>query len=77
MTLRSIIVCDSCGRTQHVTSTTEVAGAWGSLRVGTATPRDICPTCIAQLGGWGTTQPSSRRAAATRTFPLTEYAGTR
>lgn len=63
MTTSVMLGCDSCGRNQEVRSEADVTQTqgqrpdpmygWGSLLVGGA-KRDICPTCIAKLGGWGT-----------------------
>lgn len=64
MTMQSVITCDCCGRQQPLENASDVQGAWGSLRVGQARPRDICPTCIAELGGWGIARPRKPAAVA-------------
>ncbi len=71
MTTRIVLTCDNCSRQQEVTTGAEdVAGAWGELRVGKARPRDICPTCIAELGGWGKNVPAPGPSSRTYTFDM-------
>lgn len=50
MTVRSILTCDGCGRTQTLDGVKgEEVSSWGVLVLG-ASKRDVCPVCVAGLG---------------------------